>query len=165
MKRITASALSVAVSLASAVATGDERAPAPPPTRVPVDQQPPATVAVSCDFIEIWATSGKGGVDSALPKGLANKLARIKQWTEYKQISITPKQLTKNKSETLKLAKGSANVMFVELVDKSKVRIQVDFQSAKGSASSKLLVDAGDWLSTAVEQPKGDGHLLAWSCK
>lgn len=136
------------------------------PSRFPAQQ--PTPVTVTCEFVEVWGASppgGKGQIDPALPKTLGGKLAKVKQWTDYKQLSTTTKTLEQKKDEKLKLSKGSAVVSFIEIVDKSKVRLSIDFESAKGKATQKQLVAAGDWVTTAVQQPNGDGHLLAGSCK
>jgi hypothetical protein len=127
-------------------------------------KQPPDPT-VSCAFVEIWASSGPASIDPAIPKNLAKKLGKVKQWTSYKQLSQVTRTLEKKKEEKLKLAKGTAQVTFVEIVDSTKVRLAVEFESPAGKASQKQLVDAADWVTTAVQQPNGEGHLLAGSCK
>jgi hypothetical protein len=127
---------------------------------------------VTCELVEIWATSAKTpAMDSALAKQLQKRLtiAFGSKYTDYKQLSSKSVTLTKKKSEKVALKKGSANVTLVEVVDKDKVRLTADFTSANGKSSSlQQLVAAGDWVITAVQQgnqPNADGHLLAVGCK
>lgn len=136
-------------------------------SQAPAFADKPATpgVSVTCDFVEVWAKGGKPRLDPALPRPLAKKLRAVKQWVDYKQLSNHAKPIAKKHAEKLKLARGSATATLVEIVDKSKVRMTIDFASAKGQANQTLLFDAGDWVTTAVQQPNGDGHLLAVSCK
>jgi len=151
-------ALVAATPLASADEKSDKKVPA----------QEPAALQVSCEFIEIWATNGKTpSVDAALSKALVKRLTAVfgAKYNDYKQLSSSPVTLTKKKAETLKLKKGTANVTLVEIVDKTKIRVTIDFASVKGKASQTQLVDAGDWVATAVQQPNSDGHLLAGTCK
>ena len=157
--------IALSVALGGAViplASADEK------TDKTVPAQQPAVPQVSCEFIEIWATNGKPpAVDPALSKALVKRLTSVfgAKYNDYKQLSSSTVTLTKKKPETLKLKKGAANVTLVEIVDNTKIRITVDFTSVKGKASQTQLVDAGDWVTTAVQQPNGDGHLLAGSCK
>ncbi len=128
----------------------------------------PAPVQVSCDVVEIWASHGKATIDPAIPKQLASRLTNNFKWTEYKQLSSVTKTIEKKKPEAVKLAKGSATVTLVEIVDKSQVRLTVGFNAAKGASTQTQLVAAGDWVTTAVNQskePNADAHLLAVSCK
>ncbi|MBS1122622.1 MAG: hypothetical protein H6Q90_4850 [Deltaproteobacteria bacterium] len=133
--------------------------------KVPADT--PGTVQVSCDFIEITASSGKAvAVDPAL-KPLEKRLTKVfdKKWNDFKQLSRASSTLAKKKPEVLKLKQGTATATLVEIVDKSKVRLTVEFDDGKGKANQTQLVDAGDWVITVIQQPSGDGHLLAGSCK
>jgi len=132
----------------------------------------PAAVTVTCELVEIWATSAKTpAMDSALPKQLQKRLTVGfgSKYTDYKQLSSKSVTLTKKKPEKVALKKGSAVVTLVEVVDKDKVRLTADFTSANGKSSSlQQLVAAGDWVITAVQQGKeasSDGHLLAVDCK
>ena len=127
--------------------------------------------AVTCDFIEIGATKGKS--PSIDPK-LAPVERRLKkapfstQWSEFKQLSQTSKKLVKKKTETIGLAQGSATATLIEIVDKSKVRITITIDSAKGkqSVNQTTLLDAGDYvIHTMLLPPNDDGHLVAVTCK
>jgi len=146
------------------------------PARIPA-QAPPAAqpaLAVTCDFIEIGATKGKtpvkepsidpklGAVEKKLKKALFSA-----QWAEFKQLSQATKKLEKKKTETIALKQGSATATLVEIVDKSKVRITVTIDNAKGkqAVNTTTLLDAGDYVIHAVVLPNEDGHLLAVTCK
>jgi NADH:ubiquinone oxidoreductase subunit C len=134
--------------------------------KLPAQQAPAVTVA--CEIVEIWATHGKGGIDSEISKQLATRLTNNLKQTEYKQLSRTTKTLEKKKAETVKLKKGSAVLTFIELVDKAQIRLKVDFAAAKGTASAQPLFAGGDWVTVAANQstnPKPDAHILAVSCK
>lgn len=140
-------------------------------------QAPPAAsaaLAVTCDFIEIGATKGKAPAKEPTidPKlgPIEKKLKKAPfstQWTEFKQLSQATKKLDKKKTETIALKQGSATATLVEIVDKSKVRITVTIDNAKGkqAVNTTTLLDAGDYVIHAVVLPNEDGHLLAVTCK
>jgi hypothetical protein len=151
-------------TVARPLAEADDRAE----KRVPA-QQP---VQVTCEVIEIWASTGKTpAMDPALGKQLQKRLTSAfgSKWNDYKQLSSNPVTLTKKTPQKLKLKKGSATVTLVEVVDKDKVRLTAEFIAANGkSGNLQQLVAAGDWVMTAVQQgkePSADGHLLAVGCK
>jgi len=140
------------------------------PAKVP-QQAPAAPLAVTCDFIEIGATKGKA--PSIDPK-LAPIEKRLKkapfstQWNEFKQLSQASRKLEKKKTEAIALKQGSATATLVEIVDKSKVRLTVTIDNAKGkqAVNQTSLLDAGDWvIHTVVLPPNDDGHLVALTCK
>ena len=140
-----------------------------PPAQLPV-QAPPAQLAVTCDFIEIGATKSKTlSIDPKLGP-IEKKLKKAPfstQWTEFKQLSQATKKLEKKKTEGLALKQGSATATLVEIVDKSKARITVTIDNAKGkqAVNTTTLLDAGDYVIHAVVLPNDDGHLLAVTCK
>lgn len=140
------------------------------PEKVPA-QAPPAAVSVTCDFIEISATKSKttsidpklGPVEKKLKKAPFST-----QWTEFKQLSETNRKLEKKKTETIPLKQGSATATLVEIVDKSKARITITIDNAKGkqAVNQTTLLDAGDYvIHTVVLPPNDDGHLVAVTCK
>jgi hypothetical protein len=120
---------------------------------------------VVCDIVEVWGTSAKPEVDAAIPQGLKGRLSKLKQWSSYKLLTNTNKTFEKKKAAKIALSKGSTTITLIEIVDKSKIRLEIDFAAAKGESKQKSLFDAGDWMSVGVTQPNGDGHLLAWTCK
>jgi hypothetical protein len=156
--------LAMAISSAlSASALADRPAPIPA-------QAPPAQLRVTCDFIEIGATKGKTtSIDPKLGP-IEKKLKKppfSTQWTEYKQLTQATKQLQKKQTETIALKQGSATATLVEIVDKSKARITITIDNAKGkqAVNQTSLVEAGDYIIHAVVLPNDDGHLLAVTCK
>jgi len=132
----------------------------------PVDQ--PAVV-VTCDVFEIWATHGKGEVDPAINKQLAKRLGASLKQNDFKLQSNTQAALTAKKRESIKLAKGSATITLIETVNKSQVRLAVDFNAAKGNSKQTTLVAAGDYVIVSVNQSgaaTAESHVLAvGSCK
>jgi hypothetical protein len=156
--------LAMAISSAlSASALADD------PAKVPA-QAAPAQLHVTCDFIEISATKSKtSSIDPKLGP-IEKKLKKppfSTQWTEYKQLTQATRQLEKKKTETIALKQGSATATLVEIVDKSKARITVTIDNAKGkqAVNQTSLLDAGDYIIHAVVLPNDDGHLLAVTCK
>lgn len=127
------------------------------------------TVNVSCDFVEISATStGTVSMDKALPERVQKKLKKkvFAQWDTFKQLSSTTKTLAKKKTEKLALNQGSATGTLIELVDKSKVRLTLTMDAATGkqTVSQTSTIEAGDYV-ILVDATKADGHLLAVTCK
>jgi hypothetical protein len=156
--------LSLILASLSAPAVADE------PGTIPA-QAPPAAVSVTCDFIEISATKGKtASIDPKLAP-IEKKLKKAPfstQWTEFKQLSETSRKLEKKKTEVIPLKQGSATATLVEIVDKSKARITVTIDNAKGrqAVNTTTLLDAGDYVIHAVVlPPNDDGHLVAVTCK
>ncbi|HWO23966.1 MAG TPA: hypothetical protein VNO30_34725 [Kofleriaceae bacterium] len=136
-------------------------------------QAPAAPLAVSCDFVEISATKGKAAGPSIDPKlgPVEKKLKKAPfspQWNEFKLLAQATKKLEKKKTEPIALKQGAATATLVETVDKSKVRITVTIDNAKGKqvVNQTTLLDAGDYvIHTQVLPPNDDGHLLAVTCK
>jgi hypothetical protein len=75
--------------------------------------------------------------------------------------------LTKKKTETVSLKQGAATGTLVEIVDKSKARITLTVDNAKGKrvVDTTVTVDAADYVILTNELPNGDGHLVAVTCK
>ena len=129
--------------------------------------QPPT---VTCEVYELWATHGKGGVDAQIPKLLGTRLQNDLKYTEYKLLSNKSVKLEAKKPETLKLAKGSAKLELVEIVNKSQARLNVDFSPApKGKqTTANPTMSAADWQSIVAKTsntPTADAHILSLSCK
>ena len=137
-------------------------------SRRPIPIQAPQMV-VSCDYLEVSATTSKtSSIDAGL-KPIEKKLKKgpFRQWTEFKMLSSGQRALKKGKPEAIALKQGKLNATLVEIVDKSKIRLRLEIENAKGKAVSNntTLLDAGDWVITTVAQPNGDGHLTALTCK
>ena len=157
-------AMAMSSMLSSATVLADDAA------KVPA-QAPPAAVHVTCDFIEISATKGKtpsidpklGPVEKKLKKAPFSA-----QWNDFKQLTQATRKLEKKKTEAIALKQGAMTATLVEIVDKSKARITVTIDNAKGkqAVNQTTLLDAGDYVIHAVVlPPNDDGHLLAVTCK
>ncbi|HEX8110303.1 MAG TPA: hypothetical protein VF516_21375 [Kofleriaceae bacterium] len=128
-----------------------------------------ADVTADCDFLEISARAGdKPAVDGEL-KPLEKKLKKppFSTWNQFKLLGRTQKALAKKKQEPIPLKIGSATATLVEIVDKSKVRLTVTMNDARGKevANSTSTVEAGDYLMYVHSLPGNEGHLLSVSCK
>jgi hypothetical protein len=154
-------ALSSTLGSVSIPATADERLPA---------QAPPKAATVTCDFIEIAATKGKGAsVDPALGP-VEKKLKKAPfstQWSEFKQLSTTSKKLDKKKTETFALKQGSVTATLLETVDQQGARLNVTIESPKGkkAVDNTSVMSAADYVIYTIVQSNGDGHLVAVTCR
>jgi len=131
-----------------------------------IAQAPP--VKVTCDVIEISASTGKtASIDPAIKK-LEKKLA-AQPWSfnQYKLLSQTSKTLEKGKQESLGLKNGTGTAKLVETVDKSKVRLTIsEDHGGKKVVDLTQTIAAADWLIVGHPVPPSkDGHLVAISCK
>lgn len=133
-----------------------------------VQLQAPQTVQVTCTFLEVAASKGKTSMDPGL-KPIERKLTRgpFRTWTEFKLLSQTQKTLLKKKTENVALKQGAATGTLVEIVDKSKARLTLTVDNAKGKrvVDTTVTVDAADYVILTNELPNGDGHLVAVTCK
>ncbi|MGE0548961.1 MAG: hypothetical protein AB7O24_27000 [Kofleriaceae bacterium] len=125
--------------------------------------------SVSAAIIEVSATSGKERVVDPDLKPLEKKLkqAPFASWNQFRVLMKTQKTLVKKKAEPLKLKVGSATITLVEIVDKSKCRINATMSDDKGKQilSNTSAVEAGDYVVYGHPLPNNDGHLLAVTCK
>lgn len=127
-----------------------------------------ADVTADCDFLEISARSGdKPAIDGEL-KPLEKKLKKppFSTWNQFKLLAHSSKALAKKKPEPISLKTGSATATLVEIVDKSKVRLTVTIDDAKGKrvVNNTTAVEAGDYV--IYGHPLGnEGHLLSVTCK
>ncbi len=128
-----------------------------------------ADVTAECDFLEISARAGdKPAIDGDL-KPLEKKLKKppLSSWNQFKLLSHLQKPLAKKKPEPIPLKSGSAIATLVEIVDKSKVRLTVTMNDARGKevANNTATVEAGDYVIYVNSLPGNEGHLLSVSCK
>jgi Flp pilus assembly secretin CpaC len=138
------------------------------PINVKKDIAQAPAVKVTCDVIEISASTGKeASIDPAIKK-LEKKL-RAQPWTfnQYKLLSTGSKTLEKGKQENLGLKEGVGTATLVETVDKSKVRLTItEEHGGKRLINNTTTIAAGDWLIQGHPVPPNkDGHLVAISCK
>jgi hypothetical protein len=128
-----------------------------------------ADVTADCDFLEISARSGdKPAIDGEL-RPLERKLKKppFSTWNQFKLLAHAQKALAKKKQEAIPLKTGSATATLVEIVDKSKVRLTVTMNDARGKevASNTTTIEAGDYVIYVHPLPGNEGHLLSVSCK
>ena len=134
----------------------------------PALAQPQAPKA-ECDLIEISAKQGdKPSIDNDL-KPIEGKLSAYK-FNQFTQLGRIHLSLAKQKDETLKLKMGGGSITFVEVVDKSKVRLRITIDDGNGKRqvnNSLFTVEAADYLMFGwpISKDKKDGHLLALTCK
>jgi hypothetical protein len=164
-----APAILLAVVAASPLAIADKPDVPEKSRRLPA-QQP--AVAVTCDVAEVWAThgkDGKGNVDPAINATLAKRLGASLKQNDFKLQSSNKASLTAKTAQSIKLSKGTATITLVETVNKSQVRLTVDFNAAKGNSKQTTLVAAGDYVIVSVNQSSAataEAHVLAvGSCK
>ena len=128
-----------------------------------------ADVTADCDFLEISAKAGdKPAIDGEL-KPLEKKLKKppFGSWNQFKLLGHTQKALAKKKQEPIPLKTGSATATLVEIVDKSKVRLTVTMNDAKGKevSNSTSTIEGGDYVIYVHPLAGNEGHLLSASCK
>ena len=152
-RRITLAGFALAAAAALSAAPGRAR----------------ADVTASCEFLEISARSGdKPAIDGEL-KPLEKKLKKppFSTWNQFKLLARIEKALAKKKPEPIPLKTGAATATLVEIVDKSKVRLTVTMNDAKGKevANNTATVEGGDYVIYVHPLPGNEAHLLSVSCK
>ena len=150
-----------ASGIASAQPTGS-RTPAPM-------QQPPAqAITVSCDFIEITATSGKVPLVDASLDVLKKKLKKppFSSWNVFKLQHREQRTLEKKKPETIKLKLGEVEAKLLGTANKSQLRLTISLDvNGKNIVNTTATVEAGDYLVYGHALPDNAGHLIALTCK
>jgi hypothetical protein len=135
----------------------------------PASAQPKAPAPhADCDLIEVSAKQGdKASIDADL-KPIEKKLTAY-SFNQFTSLGKTSKSFAKQKEETVKLKLGTVGVTFIEIVDKSKVRLKVTIDDASGNrrVNTQVTVEGGDYLVVGypISKDKKDGHLLALTCK
>ena len=108
------------------------------------------------------------GIDPDL-KPLEKKLKKppFSSWNTFKVLMKASQPLARRTPAPIALKIGKATVTLVEIVDKSKCRITVTIEDAKGKqlVNNTSSVEAGDYLVYGHSLPNNDGHLLALTCK
>lgn len=127
---------------------------------------------VSCDVLEISATSGTEAKIPAELKPLEKKLKKkpFSSWNVFTLLSKTSKDIERLKAEDVKLTKGKATVLFRDLdkgTKKNRVSLTVTTEDENGKriADTKVNIDAGDYIVIGRTLANDDGHLLALTCK
>jgi hypothetical protein len=132
-----------------------------------------ADEAVACTILEITASTTKGGSVDAELQPLEKKLKKppFSSYNTFKLLGRQERPLTAMKSESLKLQRGSAQLILrdVDRKEGKKARVglgvQVDDDQGKRVMDTKVSVDSGDYLVLGRSLANGDGHLLAMTCK
>jgi hypothetical protein len=132
-------------------------------------QPPPAqTISVTCDFIEITATSAKDpSVDADLEK-LKKKFKKppFSSWNVFKLQHRESRTLQQKKPETIKLKLGEAEAKLLGTANKSQLRLSISLDvNGKNIVNTTATVEAGDYLVYGHALPDNAGHLLALTCK
>ncbi len=129
---------------------------------------------VQCTFLEIDASSGGGGIDSALAP-LASKLKKppFSTWKSFRLRAKHERGLSRMKAEDISLKQGGKlSVLFRQHTQSAgkKLRLTLslafDDKNGKRALDSKVHVDAGDYFVIVTGQTAdGGGQLLAFTCK
>jgi hypothetical protein len=119
-----------------------------------------------CSFIEFNGSAGPASIDADL-KVFEKKLKKppFSAWTVFKVLTKLDKTLVKQKSETLTLKSGVANVINRERTPtRINLGLTLDGADGKRVLDSKPDVNVGDWLFVGTNA-NNDGHFLAIMCK
>lgn len=132
-------------------------------------QSPPPPVTVSCEFLEVSASSGdKPAVDADLEK-LKKKFKKppFSSWNQFKLLMKADKALTAKKPEAIQLKLGKAEATLLSIVNGSQVRLTISIDDAAGKnfVNNTSTFAAGDYLVFGHSLANNDGHLLALTCK
>ncbi len=138
---------------------------------MPASAQPKGAPAatVTCDILEITATSGKDASVAPELQKLQKKFKKppFSSWNQFTLMMSDSRALKAKRTEIINLKLGSATATLVEIVDTSKVRLMVTIGDASGKqiVNNKSTVEAGDYLVYGHSLPNNDGHLLALTCR
>jgi hypothetical protein len=132
-------------------------------------QSPPPPPTVSCEFLEVSASSGdKPAVDADLEK-LKKKFKKppFSSWNQFKLLMKAEKTLTAKKAESIQLKLGKADATLLSIVNGSQVRLTISIDDAAGKnfVNNTSTFAAGDYLVFGHSLANNDGHLLALTCK
>ncbi|MBA3454829.1 MAG: hypothetical protein H0T42_17205 [Deltaproteobacteria bacterium] len=132
-------------------------------------KQPTPPVVVSCELIEISASSADvASVDPALDK-LKKKFKKppFSSWNVFKVLTKLEQKLTQKKAEKLKLKLGQATATLLGIVNTSNVRLSISIDDATGKnwVNTTSTFAGGDYVVFGHSLPNNEGHLLALTCK
>jgi hypothetical protein len=131
-------------------------------------QSPPPPPTVSCEFLEVSASSGdKPAVDADLEK-LKKKFKKppFSSWNVFKLQHREQKTLAQKKAETIKLKLGEVEAKLLGTANKSQLRLSISLDvNGKNIVNTTATVEAGDYLVYGHALPDNAGHLLALTCK
>ena len=149
-------AIAIALCVPVVASAQPKQAPPPPPT-------------VTCEFLEISASSAKdGSIDPELEK-LKKKFKKppFSSWNQFKLLMKADKPLTQKKAEAIQLKLGKAEATLLGVVNGTQVRLSISIDDATGKnfVNNTSTFAAGDYLVYGHSLPNNDGHLLALTCK
>ena len=130
--------------------------------------QPKDPVTVTCDFIEITATSAKDASVDAELAALKKKFTKppFASWNVFKLQHKESRTLVKKKPETIKLKLGDAVATLLGTANKSQLRLTIALDvNDKNIVNTTATVEAGDYLVYGHALPDNAGHLLALTCR
>ncbi len=125
--------------------------------------------SVTCEFLEITATSGQSpSIDPDLEK-LKKKFKKppFSSWNQFKLLMKDQRTLAHKKAETIQLKLGKATVTLLGIVNNAQVRLTITIDDATGKnfVNNTSTFAAADYLVFGHSLPNNDGHLLALTCK
>ena len=134
----------------------------------PSPKQAPPPVVVSCEFLEITASSGATpSVDPDLEK-LKKKFRKppFSSWNVFKLDHKEQKSLEQKKLATITLKQGQVEAKLLGIVNTSQVRLSIALTvSDKNIVNTTATFEGGDYLVYGHSLANNDGHLLALTCK
>ena len=149
----------VLLILACGIANAQPSQPKPP-TQTPI--------TVTCDFIEITATTAKDpSVDPALDV-LKKKFKKppFSSWNVFKLQHREQRTLAKKQVEKIKLKLGEVEAKLLGTANKSQLRLTISLDvNGKNIVNTTATVEAADYLVYGHALPDNAGHLLALTCK
>jgi hypothetical protein len=132
-------------------------------------QPKPTAPTVSCEFLEISATSGKtASIDPELEK-LSKKFKKppFSSWNTFKLLMKTNRTLEQRKAAVIDLKRGKATATLHGIVNQNSVRLAISLDDEKGKniVNTTATFAGGDYLVYGHSLPDNAGHMLALTCK
>jgi hypothetical protein len=121
-----------------------------------------------CDYLEISGTTGEKPATDADLKALEKKLSKppFTSWNVYRKLSSGHLSLTRLKAEPVKLKEGAASILLRDRGEKRlELTVTMDGADGKRVLDVKQAASAGDYALFVATKAKGDGHILALTCK
>ncbi|MDB4956330.1 MAG: hypothetical protein JWO36_3899 [Myxococcales bacterium] len=121
-----------------------------------------------CDYFEISGTAGEKPSIAPELKDIEKKLTKppFTSWKVYRKLSNGHLSLTRQKAEPVKLVEGAASILLRDRSDKRlELTVTMDGADGKRVLDVKQAASAGDYALFVGTNAKGDGHILALTCK
>lgn len=128
--------------------------------------------AATCEFLEIKASGGDGGIDPSL-KELSGKLQKppFSSWKRFERVAGHSRTLTRMKAVDVPLKMGGKlGALFRQhskapgKKDRLSLSLTLDDKSGKRALDTKVHVDSGDYFLIVADQSTKSGYILAFSC-